>query len=144
MKEGKFWFRTDIFKNDKSTADCRVDSIAEDSNEKDEYTLMSINEIMNGDENFPGFITLLKEYLLSVEIDADTYTKIDQYLDLMSGRASGKYETNAQWIRNFVRAHPDYKQDSVVTELINYDLTKLIYEFTIRKELPTKLIDGKQ
>ena len=30
--------------------------------------------------------------------------------------------TLATWIRNFVSEHPEYKQDSVVTDQINYDL----------------------
>lgn len=34
----------------------------------------------------------------------------------------GKIKTTARWIRDFVTSHPDYKQDSVVPESINYDL----------------------
>ena len=30
--------------------------------------------------------------------------------------------TMAQWMRSFVLSHPEYKQDSVVSERINYDL----------------------
>jgi len=30
--------------------------------------------------------------------------------------------TFAQWVRDFVRNHPEYKQDSVVTDSIAYDL----------------------
>lgn len=30
--------------------------------------------------------------------------------------------TTARWMREFVHKHPDYKQDSVVSELISYDL----------------------
>ena len=140
----KFWFRKDIFRSDTSTADCIVESDAQVPNNKDEYALMSIDEIINGHgEKFPGLIALLREYLLSVDIDAGTYNKIDKYLDLIAGRASGRYETTAQWIRNFVRSHPDYKQDSVVSELINYDLTKLICEFTTGKVVLKELIGKK-
>lgn len=35
---------------------------------------------------------------------------------------SGELFTTARWIRNFVQNHPDYKQDSVVSESINFDL----------------------
>ena len=35
---------------------------------------------------------------------------------------TGELLTTAAWIRNFVMHHPDYKQDSVVTERITYDL----------------------
>ena len=30
--------------------------------------------------------------------------------------------TTARWMREFIQNHPDYKQDSCVSELINYDL----------------------
>jgi len=30
--------------------------------------------------------------------------------------------TTAQWMRHFVTSHPDYKQDSVVSDAIAYDL----------------------
>ena len=32
--------------------------------------------------------------------------------------------TTAGWIRKFVATHPDYKQDSVVSEKITFDLYK--------------------
>lgn len=34
----------------------------------------------------------------------------------------GELPTTAAWIRQFVHAHPDYKQDSVVSDKITYDL----------------------
>lgn len=34
----------------------------------------------------------------------------------------GTLQTPATWIRNFVRSHPAYKFDSVVSQEINYDL----------------------
>ena len=100
---------------------------------------MTANEIINGRDHFPGLVPLIREYLLSVEIDADTHQAIDRYMDLIAGRASGKYLTNATWMRKFVRSHPDYVQDSVVSDRINYDLTKLICEIahgrTVQKDL---------
>lgn len=36
----------------------------------------------------------------------------------------GELQTTARWLREFVEKHPDYKQDSVVSEKINYDLMK--------------------
>ena len=30
--------------------------------------------------------------------------------------------TGAQWMRKFIRSHPKYKKDSVVSDEINYDL----------------------
>ena len=40
----------------------------------------------------------------------------------MSINYSGELPTTANWIRQFVHTHPDYKQDSIVGEKIVYDL----------------------
>ena len=34
--------------------------------------------------------------------------------------------TTAAWIRKFVASHPDYKQDSVVSDKVTYDLISKI------------------
>ena len=41
---------------------------------------------------------------------------------LTERRYLGSLITPATWIRNFVRSHPAYKHDSVVSQEINYDL----------------------
>ena len=51
--------------------------------------------------------------------------------------------TTARWIRDFVTKHPDYKQDSVVTETINYDLVNECHEVTNGKSCPDLLIQHK-
>ncbi|XP_065566691.1 glutamate--cysteine ligase catalytic subunit-like isoform X2 [Artemia franciscana] len=90
---------------------------------------MTVNEIVNGKEGFfPGLIPLILNFLNSVEVDADTHCTIRQYLKFISRRASGDLETTASWIRNFVRSHPAYKFDSVVSEEINYDLMVAVDE----------------
>lgn len=38
--------------------------------------------------------------------------------------------TTAHWMRNFVAKHPAYKQDSVVTDEIAYDLVKTCDDIT--------------
>ena len=43
-------------------------------------------------------------------------------------RPAGNLKTTATWIREFVQTHPEYKQDSVVSQEINYDLVKAIDE----------------
>jgi glutamate--cysteine ligase catalytic subunit len=37
---------------------------------------------------------------------------------------AGELMTTARWMREFVTNHPDYKQDSVVSNAIEYDLLK--------------------
>ena len=40
----------------------------------------------------------------------------------------GELKTTARWIRDFVTAHPDYKQDSFVSDKVTYDLIAKIKE----------------
>ena len=91
---------------------------------EDEYEEMTINEIINGspEGEFPGLIPIVESYLDSVNVDVETRCELATYLDLISKRASGELDTTARWIRNFVAAHPRYKQDSVVDEEMTHDL----------------------
>ena len=65
-------------------------------------------------------IPIVKKYLGSLDLDADTACTITQYLRLISARASGKIQTNATWIRNFVTSHPKYKYLSKLFKNIYY------------------------
>ena len=133
VKRCKFWFRKDIIsltsppeaaKCVEATGCSSQEFTAKSESPVDESCiLMSINEIINGKgTQFPGLVPLLKHYLSSIELDVDTQCTIQQYLNLIANRAAGRLSTTAQWIRDFVRQHKDYKQDSVVNERINYDL----------------------
>ena len=77
-------------------------------------------------------------YLDTLDVERDELTRIHEYLNLVKSRADCKSPvriypmmyshgvvslgTPASWIRNFVRTHPAYKHDSVVSKEINYDL----------------------
>ncbi|XP_048481719.1 glutamate--cysteine ligase isoform X2 [Plutella xylostella] len=92
----------------------------------DDYQEMTINDIVNGQENgFPGLIPLIESYLSGMDVDADTHCSVQQYLKLIQKRASGEIPTMAAWTRDFVTKHPEYKQDSVVSDRITYDLLKM-------------------
>ena len=100
---------------------------------ENEYDLMTIDEIVNGQaDGFPGLIPLVESYLNSVNVDVETRCGLARYLDLIRKRASGQLWTGARWIRHFVRTHPEYQKDSVVSEKICYDLVKAVE--TITKE----------
>lgn len=94
--EEKFWFRKH----------CGGDRECENN---DEYELWTINEIINGKDNFPGLIRYINQYLASMEVDTDTHCSIQQYLKLIQQRASGNLLTTASWIRKEVLNHADYK-----------------------------------
>jgi glutamate--cysteine ligase catalytic subunit len=93
---------------------------------EDEFALMSIDEIINGSTSpgneFPGLIPLVESYLDSMNVDVETRCELAAYLSLIRKRASGSLWTAAKWIREFVRNHEAYKQDSVVGEIVNHDL----------------------
>jgi len=97
---------------------------------EDEYTLMTVDEIINGsgtdksNHSFPGLIPLVESYLDSVNVDVETRCELQRYLDLIRKRANGKLWTGAKWIRDFVRQHEEYAKDSRVGEGITYDLCK--------------------
>ncbi|CRK99012.1 CLUMA_CG011962, isoform A [Clunio marinus] len=116
----KFWFRRNFSekKNDESCEPCDTESGCEGCE------LWTVNEIINGKDSFPGLIGLINQYLASMEVDTDTHCSIQQYLKLIQRRASGSLLTTASWIRKEVLSHPDYQNDSIVTEKINYDLLK--------------------
>ena len=65
---------------------------------------------------------MIMAYLNLIGTDAHTMQRIDKYMDFICARASGELLTPAQWMRHFVRTHPDYKADSVVSERIAADL----------------------
>ena len=111
---------------------------------EDEYTLMSVNEIINGSSSsatsptdstasFPGLIPLVEAYLDSVNVDVETRCELGRYLDLIRKRADGRLWTGAKWIREFVRKHEEYGRDSVVGEGITYDLCKAAEEMASGK-----------
>ncbi|KAL8858233.1 MAG: hypothetical protein Q9178_005245 [Gyalolechia marmorata] len=105
---------------------------------EEEYSLMTIDEIVNGQTPssananiaFPGLIPLVESYLNSMNIDVQTRCDLARYLDLIRKRANGTYWTAAKWIRHFVRGHGEYKGDSVVSERVTYDLCKAVEEMT--------------
>ncbi|MGH0178516.1 UNVERIFIED_CONTAM: hypothetical protein FKN15_077646 [Acipenser sinensis] len=96
---------------------------AQNGLDNEEYALMSIDTIINGKEGvFHGLIPILNCYLENMEVDVETRCTILNYFKLIKKRASGELMTMAQWMREFVANHPEYKQDSVITDKINYDL----------------------
>ncbi|KAJ7084345.1 glutamate-cysteine ligase catalytic subunit [Mycena belliarum] len=96
---------------------------------EEEYEEMTMNEILNGKgSDFPGLLGLIMAYLETLDISPDESARIHNYLDLIRKRSNGTLLTPATWMRNFVRSHPTYKQDSVVSAEINYDLMVAVDE----------------
>ena len=91
-------------------------------------SLLTIDEIINGQDSstgqgFLGLVPLIKEYLQDTNpFDSECIAKIETYLALVSSRARGSAWTSAKWQRDFVRNHPQYREDSVVRNVIAYDM----------------------
>lgn len=93
------------------------------SSEENSYEEMTMAEIMCGKgDHFPGLIPLVLAYLDHINCDKVTRERVTMYLDFIARKAKGELVTPATWMRNYVRNHPAYKGDSVVTDEIAYDL----------------------
>ena len=92
--------------------------------EENSYEEMNMEEIMCGKgDYFPGLIPLVYAYLDHIGCDSLTRKRVTTYLEFIESRAKGELVTPATWMRHFVRTHPAYKKDSVVSPEIAYDLT---------------------
>ncbi|CAD6198734.1 unnamed protein product [Caenorhabditis auriculariae] len=135
----KFFFRKDLATC--SSAPDSLDETAECGSPSSGVAEMTVTEIVNGKENeFPGLINLIFQYLDDAEVDVDTRCTITQYLNFISKRASGEIPTLAKWIRNFVGKHPKYNHDSEVCDEIIYDLLKTMDDISNEKEHCEKLL----
>ncbi len=112
----KFYFRTNV-KRAKGVAPER-ESVAE----------MSISEILGGSpaRSYPGLIPLINDLMSRERWGGAEKSKMQEYLEFFAGRATGRYKTGAQLIRDFITSHKEYKKDSVVTAGINYDLLRYL------------------
>jgi len=125
----KFWFRSHVLPSRKPS------DIAQE---------LSMSEIMNGSTDFAGLIPLCYAYLEHIQCDPTSFARIDQYLNFISKRASGELKTPATWMREFVQSHPEYKQDSVISQGIAYDLMQAADEIGRgARECPELLGDVK-
>lgn len=118
---------------------CRAASDSDDS-DGDSYDMLSLSEIFNGKPlcqdgrpagfAFPGLIPLVRGYLGSTNLDAETRSRLLTYLDFIAERASGRLCTTASFLRGFITRHAEYKQDSVVSEGICHDLVETCRKIT--------------
>jgi len=119
--------------NSSGDDDCEIDGVSKNrrqapvapgSDEENAYEVMTMKEIMTGKgDYFPGLIPLVRAYLHHINCDDVAYARISKYLDFIEKRAIGDLMTPASWLRKFVRSHPKYEGDSVVSQEIAYDLT---------------------
>lgn len=91
------------------------------SSEENSYEEMTMGQIMCGKgDYFPGLIPLIHAYLDYINCDPMTRQRLNTYLRFIEQRAVGDLVTPASWMRNYVRNHPAYQNDSVITDEIAY------------------------
>ncbi|EPY22163.1 glutamate--cysteine ligase catalytic subunit [Strigomonas culicis] len=92
---------------------------------------MSVNDVFNGSESgYYGLIPLVRRYLKDEKTESES---ISAYLKFISMRAAGKIPTAAQYLRNFVLKHPDYKQDSRLSQKITHDIVMHVHDLASGK-----------
>lgn len=98
-------------------------------NVQDSFEEMTMDEIFHGKHcYYPGLIPLIYAYLEYIRCAKETFDKLDQYLQYISRKVSGKTMTTAAWMRKFVTSHAAYKGDSYVSEEVAYDLMQACKE----------------
>ena len=131
LNSERFHFRKNIFpKQPDASKISALQSVSPDFISRDDYSLMTVNEIINGGPSFIGFIPLINTFLQSLEIDIETSAYLNRYLNFISLKAKGEILTTASWIRQFVQKSPLYKQDSVISQELNYELLKRMCEIS--------------
>ncbi|KGO40797.1 Glutamate-cysteine ligase catalytic subunit [Penicillium expansum] len=138
VREGKMWFRRSGWLVGAHSVGgvksmCKDKAHKQLNGEKEEkgenFALMTADEIFNGESEpngFPGLVAIVRYYLNQSKMPSAEQDNIAPYLELISERASGKNPTPATWMREFVRSHEHYRQDSYVSERVCYDMMKEI------------------
>ncbi len=104
-------------------------AVPQDEKDPDAVVELTVAQIINGCCEFEGLIGLMRRYMATKLTPPDVVDKVECYLSFIADRASGKLLTGAAWQRRFVRSHPLYKKDSVVSSEVLYDMLKKIEAF---------------
>lgn len=86
---------------------------------------LTTNEIFNGsaEHEWLGYIPMVKQFIAEdYGKEGSTNERLNDYLTLISGRASGEIKTIARVLRELVMDHPEYQNDSIINDKINYDI----------------------
>jgi len=139
-KRDAIWKESFFFRKDTTT-----------NSSHDACVQRTMKEIMFGKEgnkcenSFPGLINLVESYLEELPKDIESRKKINAYLRLIKLRVHpGNLLTMAAWQRRFVLKHPEYKHDSIISDVIAYDLIKICDKIAKKEVLAPKLLPRKE
>ncbi|CEM00430.1 unnamed protein product [Vitrella brassicaformis CCMP3155] len=111
----RFWFRHDIGHNTSNR----------------EYSEMTLNEILFGKAllGFPGIMNKCKEFIQreheAGKCSAATLERLSEYMAFIEQRSTGELMTTAGYLRQYLKSHPLYQQDSVVPTAVGYEIADL-------------------
>lgn len=72
-----------------------------------------------------GLIEVFNFYMQDNLWSEEHIKKTNVFLRFLAARAQGKIPTGARFLRDFIIAHPAYKQDSIVSDEIIFDISKM-------------------
>jgi glutamate--cysteine ligase catalytic subunit len=104
---------------------CSIEKM--NQNYQDSSRRMTINEIINGSDDFVGLIPIVRQYLNTIRADEKSLYIINQYLSFVAARADLSLMTGAQFQRQFIMNHPSYKHDSVLPQDAVRDLIMVLH-----------------
>jgi len=88
--------------------------------------LMTLRDIISGNEYRLGLAGIVRQYLNEMGPNQETLRKVENYIQLVEGMASGEIPTNARRLRDFVYEHPLYKKDSVISDELNTAIIRFL------------------
>ncbi len=127
----KFYFNKNTFRTSKTTTTDNKNNFIPNMSDI-EIVEVTLDEIFNGSpvgscHNILGIIPAINSYLDENDHNSNSSNKkqIQEYLSILSKRASCTLPTTAKWIRTFVENHSQYKHDGVVSKNICNDFLTL-------------------
>jgi len=153
----KFWFRTNglsvneskytetnktLYNGEEKDLEELLKKVQDKSYDEQVHEL-SVDDILCGSEkyDFPGLLWMMEDFVskyIDTEEEKSYYRK---HLEFIKLRGKGKLCTDAKYIRNFVLNHNEYKQDSIVSELISYDLVNHLLDIQSSNLKPRELFN---
>ncbi|GAW80252.1 gamma-glutamylcysteine synthetase [Plasmodium gonderi] len=102
----------------------------------------SIYDIFFNEENGIFFLCskYIEEQFSEGLLTQSAKNKIDEYIEFVKLRCSGKICTGAAYLRNFILNHPAYEKNSYINSKINYDICKLIADIGKGLIIPQELL----
>jgi glutamate--cysteine ligase catalytic subunit len=72
-----------------------------------------------------GLIDVFNFYMQDNSWSEEHIAETNVYLRFLAARAQGKLPTGARFLRDFIMAHSAYKQNSIISDEIIFDISKM-------------------